>query len=414
MAIEATDGGTTRSSGLSGGEKRTIKDVVKQGINSGKMKLVKQEVPFGGPGKAAIENVIKVAKNVTKEEATTIAGKLANRTAVTQAGSKVKINPVALGSKVTVKGKSAKDLEAAREASQTVGKSPTGRAGLTKISAPMPNAKILTKTPVKGDKPFTTVEKLNTKRSTLLRPATATEKAASSKAVVVKKMTAVEKTAAKNASSARKNAPAEKLESMKPTTAGKRMPEPKANPGGNFRLRKSFVARMTKQSQRAQADAGLKGPGKLKSGTLGGKLRESTANAPVPKKEIESRSLKVATRAASEAENVERGRTQPTIESRSSKVPKENPRETEILRKVGKRDYNDPLAIKQGRTANILARKVNQDEADRQASAALNNPKVKAQDAVRAKKAIDLIKSDKTTSRKIKQAPKKTFRGKAK
>jgi hypothetical protein len=64
MAIEATDGGTTRSSGLSGGEKRTIKDVVKQGINSGKMKLVKQEVPFGGPGKAVANFVERTGARI--------------------------------------------------------------------------------------------------------------------------------------------------------------------------------------------------------------------------------------------------------------------------------------------------------------------------------------------------------------
>ena len=423
MATVATDGGSTRTSGLSG------KENVKPSFSS-KLKKLAVAVPgivgssivegIGGPkargAKVAAEGAEKIAPAVVKFAQRTGAKIIADRK-----GAQIVAEKVA---RITPKISDKVARAAGREAAGPKAKGPGGRPQFTRNNKSLKDYDTAEKTVVverTGTKPgeFKNVERTNkTSGASPERVATATEKAARSKEVTVKRMTAAEKTAAKNASDPQGyKAATARREAAKPTTTSKRAPEPKPNPGGNFRLRKSFVARMTKQSQRAQANAGLKGPGKLKSVTLGGKLRESTANAPVPKKEIESRSLKVATRNASKAENVERGRTQPTIESRMTRPKEPTDREVEILRTVGKRDYNDPLAIKQGRTANILANKKNQEQADDIVNKTLKDPRVKAQDAARERAAVKKTMSDKALSRRAKKIiikNKKTFRGKAK
>jgi hypothetical protein len=114
--------------------------------------------------------------------------------------------------------------------------------------------------------------------------------------------------------------------------------------------------------------------------------------------------LKVKTENASENLRLEsfiKGvRKQRTIDERTPRSKELTPREEKMARIVGKRDYNDPLATRQGRTANILANKVNQREADRRVNVGLRDPKVKASDIARTKAAIKKYMEEKSPSSK--------------
>jgi hypothetical protein len=123
----------------------------------------------------------------------------------------------------------------------------------------------------------------------------------------------------------------------------------------------------------------------------------------------ELRQLKVKTqRAAADPRNSLRGEKQGTIDSRSPRRPSEpTDKEVEILRKVGKRDYSRG-------EVNPLAQKTVQQEADSLVGQALRDPRIRVEDTAREKAAAARAKADTRISRAIKQAPKKTFRGKAK
>jgi hypothetical protein len=114
--------------------------------------------------------------------------------------------------------------------------------------------------------------------------------------------------------------------------------------------------------------------------------------------------LKVKTENAAENPRLEpfiRGvRKQRTIDERSPRPRELTAREEKIARIVGKRDYNDPLAARQGRTANILANKVNQREADRRVNVTLRDPRLRAQDAVKNKADIKKFLESKSSTRK--------------
>jgi len=443
MAIQA-DGGGSRTSNLNG------KDNAKPSFSS-KLKKLAVAVPgivgssivegIGGPkargAKAAVVGAEKIAPAVVKFAERTGARILADRK-----GAQIVAEKAA---RITPKTSDKVARAAGREAAGPKAKGPGGKPQITRNNKSLKDYDTAEKTAVAvrtGTKPgeFKNVERINqTGGASPERAATATEKTARSKEVTVKRMTAAEKTAAKNASDPQGyKAATARREAAKPTTAGVKKYTPsnnklvrrarsvdqlgkssdarlaekttakeqaKATARANRAKRPALTARATKQSKDAQTSVALKGPGKLKSGTLGGKLRESTANATVPKKEIESRSLKVATRNASKAENVERGRTQPTIESRMTRPKEPTDREIEILRTVGKRDYSRG-------EVNPLAQKTVQNEADSIVNKTLKDPRVKAQDAARERAAVEKFKSDKTIERSVKGAPKKTFRGK--
>jgi hypothetical protein len=114
--------------------------------------------------------------------------------------------------------------------------------------------------------------------------------------------------------------------------------------------------------------------------------------------------LKVKTENAAENPRLEpfiRGvRKQRTIDERSPRPRELTAREEKIARIVGKRDYNDPLAARQGRTANILANKVNQREADRRVNVTLRDPRLRAQDVVKNKADIKKFLESKSPARK--------------
>lgn len=114
--------------------------------------------------------------------------------------------------------------------------------------------------------------------------------------------------------------------------------------------------------------------------------------------------LKVKTQNASENLRLEsfiKGvRKQRTIDERTPRPRELTPREEKMARIVGKRDYNDPLAARQGKTANILASKVNQREADRRVNVLLRDPRLKAQDLAKTKAAIKKYMDEKSPSSK--------------
>jgi hypothetical protein len=118
----------------------------------------------------------------------------------------------------------------------------------------------------------------------------------------------------------------------------------------------------------------------------------------------ELRQLKVKTENAAKNLRLEpfiRGvRKQRTIDERTPRPRELTPREEKMARIVGKRDYNDPLAARQGRTANILANKVNQSEADRRVNVTLRDPRLRAQDVARTKAAIKKYMEEKSPTSK--------------
>jgi hypothetical protein len=114
--------------------------------------------------------------------------------------------------------------------------------------------------------------------------------------------------------------------------------------------------------------------------------------------------LKVKTENAAQNPRLEpfiRGvRKQRTIDERTPRPKELTPREEKMARIVGKRDYNDPLAARQGRTANILANKVNQREADRRVNVTLRDPRLRAQDVAKSKADIKKFLESKSPARK--------------
>ena len=347
------------------------------------------------------------------------------------------------------------NVAARREAEKVAGKKAKGPGGspkLTKNSKPLNRATKLEKTVVvqrTGSKPgeFKNVETLNKKRGIApQRVSTATEKEARAKVVTVKKMTAAEKTAAREASdpSGYKAARANR-EATKPTTPGRRAPRAnklvrrartvdQLGKSSASKIEKKIAAkqeaklevrknRANRPALIAKNKAAVKRAGEQKQADKARQTAETKLlNDKTPVKQYadgtervigsttkgELRQLKIKTdRAARDTRNSLRGKPQRTIDERTPRAKELTDKEVEILRTVGKRDYR-------AGEVNPLAQKTVQRESDDMVSKALNDPRIKAQDAAREKAAIEKVMKDKATSRSIKQAPKKTFRGKAK
>ena len=346
------------------------------------------------------------------------------------------------------------NVAARREAEKVAGKKAKGPGGspkLTKNSKPLNRATKLEKTVVvqrTGSKPgeFKNVETLNKKRGIApQRVSTATEKEARAKVVTVKKMTAAEKTAARNSSdpSGYKKAQANR-EAAKPTTPGRRAPRAnklvrrartvdQLGKSSASKIEKKIAAkqkaklearknRANRPALIAKNKAAVKRAGEQKQADKARQTAETKLlNDRTPVKQYddkgrvignttkgELRQLKIKVdRAARDTRNSLRGKPQRTIDERTSRAKELTDKEVEILRTVGKRDYR-------AGEVNPLAQKTVQRESDDMVSKALNDPRIKAQDAAREKAAIEKIMKDKAVSRSIKQAPKKTFRGKAK
>jgi hypothetical protein len=358
-----------------------------------------------------------------------------------------------LAEKAARTGKISK-VAARREAEKAAGKKAKGPGGsprLTKNSKPLNRATKSEKTVVvqrTGGKPgeFKNVETFNKKRGVAPeRVSTATEKEARAKVVTVKKMTAAEKTAAKNSSdpSGYKAARANR-EAAKPNTPGRKAPRAsklvrrartvdQLGKSSASKIEKKIVAkkeaklearknRANRPALIAKNKAAVKQSGERR---LAEKARQTAEtrllNDRTPVKQYddkgrvigsttkgELRQLKIKTdRAAKDTRNSLRGKSQRTIDERTPRAKELTDKEVEILRTVGKRDYR-------AGEVNPLAQKTVQRESDDMVSKALNDPRIKAQDAAREKAAIEKVMKDKTISRSIKQAPKKTFRGKAK
>jgi len=287
--------------------------------------------------------------------------------------------------------------------------------------------------------------------STTIKKGTSAKRAPMTKAeiaeknkVVVKKMTAAEKTAAKDAVEARKQAPAKNREAAKPNTPGRKAPRAsklvrrartvdQLGKSSASKIEKKITAKQEKKLEArknranrpaliAKNKAAVKRVGEQKRADKARQSAETKLlNDKTPVKQYddkgrvigsttkgELRQLKIKVdRAAKDTRNSLRGKPQGTIDERTPRAKELTDKEVEILRTVGKRDYNKG-------EVNPLARRTVQQEADRRVGVFFRDPKVKAQDAARTKAAIEKTKSDKATSRSIQQAPKKTFRGKAK
>jgi len=296
---------------------------------------------------------------------------------------------------------------AGREAAGPKAKGPGGRPQLTRNNKSLKGYQQGEKTGVAvrtGNKSgqFKNTERVNKLgRGAPERVATATEKEYRAGKVNIRYESPKK---LKAAAQQRKDASRKRLESTKPTGPGKRATTPKPSRPVNFRLRKSNKARLERSVRDYVEKYPGKGPGKLKSRTIGGQLRESTANAPVPKAIQERVSRSKALKDAENRYRDERGLRQPTIDSRSSRPRELTEREIEILRKVGKRDYSRG-------EVNTLAQSTVQREADDLVAKVLRDPRVRAQDAARVKAAIEKAKQDKSISRTIK-GKQKNFRGK--
>ena len=289
--------------------------------------------------------------------------------------------------------------------------------------------------------------------STTIQKGTSAKRAPMTKAeiaeknkVVTKKMTAAEKTAAKDAAKARKQAPAKNREAAKPTTAGVKKFTPRPNKlvrrartvdqlgkSSASKIEKKITAKQEKKLEArknranrpaliAKNKAAVKRVGEQKQADKARQSAETKLlNDKTPVKQYddkgrvigsttrgELRQLKIKVdRAAKDTRNSLRGKPQRTIDERTPRPKELTDKEVQILRTVGKRDYSKG-------EVNPLAQRTVQQEADDIVRKVLNDPRVKAQDAARTKAAIEKTKSDKATSRSIQQAPKKTFRGKAK
>lgn len=287
--------------------------------------------------------------------------------------------------------------------------------------------------------------------STTIQKGTSAKRAPMTKAeiaeknkVSIKKMTAAEKTAAKDAVEARKQAPAKNREAAKPNTPGRKAPRAnklvrrartvdQLGKSSAFKIEKKVVAkqeaklearknRANRPALIAKNKAAVKRVGEQKQADKARQSAETKLlNDKTPVKQYddkgrvigsttkgELRQLKIKVdRAARDTRNSLRGKPQRTIDERTPRAKELTNKEVEILRTVGKRDYSKG-------EVNPLAQRTVQQEADRRVDVFFRDPKVKAQDAARDKAAIEKTKSDKATSRSIQQAPKKTFRGKAK
>lgn len=319
---------------------------------------------------------------------------------------------------------------AAREAAGPKAKGPGGRAQTTRSNKPLNLATKLEKNIVvkrTGNKPgeFENVEKFGKKKGAIVeRTSTSTEKAARDKIVTVKKMTAVKKTAAKNASDPQgykkakegfeaAKTPIKRYAAKKPQRLTRI--EQKRIDRINARIEKDRPTfKRVRQSQKekaAQREVDYKDPTKVIQEDSSGRVIGSTTKGAL-------RQLKVDVEgAAKDTRNTLRGKPQRTIDERTSRPKELTPREIKILRTVGKRDYNDPLAIRQGRTANILADKINQGEADRRVAEGLKDPVVRARIKAEEKAALNKFRSDNALANRAKKIIKKnakTFRGKAK
>jgi hypothetical protein len=201
----------------------------------------------------------------------------------------------------------------------------------------------------------------------------------------------------KAASKARKNAPAENREAAK--TPEKRYAAKR--PQRLTRIEQKRINRLVeksaksnptyKRSRNSKKNAAPKPEAKytdktkvVQTDSMGRVIGSTTKG--------ELSQLKIKTENAAENERLApfiRGvRKQRTIDERTPRPRELTPREKKMARIVGKRDYNDPLAVRQGRTANTLANKVNQREADRRVNVTLRDPRLRAQDVARTKAAI--------------------------
>ena len=457
MATVATDGGSTRTSGLSG------KENAKPSFTS-KLKKLAAATPgiigssiiegIGGPkargAKVAVEGAEKIAPAVVRFAERTGAKIIADRKGAQLVAEKTaRITPKTSDKVVKAMG---------REAAGPKAKGPGGRPQLTRNNKSLKDYNKSEKVPVAertGNKPgeFKNAEKSGKAGgASPERAATATEKEYRAGTVTTRKMTATEKTAAKNASdpggykAARAN-----REAAQPTTPGRKAPrasklvrrarsvdqlgksssarlaekidakeQAKATARANRGKRPSLIARnkaVTKRvGEQQQADKArqtaetrlLNDKTPVKQYDDKGRVIGSTTKG-------ELRQLKIKTDRAArnpELEPFVKGvKSQDTIDSRSPRRPSEpTDKEVEILRKVGKRDYSRG-------EVNPLAQKTVQNEADSIVNKTLRDPRVKAQDAVKEKAAIEKTKSDKALGRRAKKIiikNKKTFRGKAK
>lgn len=362
--------------------RRTVKAQLRANIKSGKMKMVKGEVPLGGGvGKAVVKTSAKLARAIAKEAAGPKAKGMTPRKVPLYKLDKAK---------VTTKGGSSTTISRS-PAAQRAPLTKTQREKLNEVTVRYDSPKKL-KDAAKARKEAPKARRENVPApsraprkpaSKVVRRARTTDQLGKSAASKIEKKIAAKQEAKLTARKNRANRPAL---IAKNKAAVKRYGEQKQAEKARRTAETRFFTDKTPVKQYDSSE-------RLIGSTTKGELRQ----------------LDVKTRrAAADPRNSLRGGKQETIDQRQPRGKELSDKEIEILRKVGKRDYSRG-------EVNPLAQKIVQGEADRRVGVFFKDPKVRAQDAARTKAAIEKTMSDKALSKRAKTLMnKKTFRGKPK